>query len=160
MGVSVGQPVPDFSAAATGDRTVRLSDLRGCRVVLYFYPKDHTPGCTVEGQRFRDLHDRFVASNVVIFGVSRDSLRSHETFRAKHGLPFHLIADSDETLCELFEVLKLKKLYGKESIGVERSTFLIDESGVLRREWRKVKVDGHAEAVLAAVEAGAETLRQ
>jgi len=152
MSVTVGQPVPDFSAAATGDRTVRLSDLRGRRVVLYFYPRDHTPGCTVEGQQFRDLHDRFAAANVVIFGASRDSLRSHENFRAKHGFPFHLIADADETLCELFEVLKLKKLYGKESIGVERGTFLIDETGVLRREWRKVKVDGHAEAVLAVVE--------
>lgn len=152
MSVSVGQPVPDFSAAATGDQTLRLSDLRGRRVVLYFYPRDHTPGCTVEGQQFRDLHDRFAAANAVIFGVSRDSLRSHENFRAKHGFPFHLIADTDETLCELFEVLKLKKLYGKESIGVERGTFLIDETGVLRREWRKVKVDGHAEAVLAAVE--------
>ena len=159
MSVSVGQPVPDFSAVATSDQTVRLSALRGRRVVLYFYPKDHTPGCTVEGQQFRDLHDRFAAANVAVFGVSRDSLRSHENFRAKHGFPFHLIADTDETLCELFEVLKLKKLYGKESIGVERSTFLIDETGVLRREWRKVKVDGHAEAVLAAVEAGMEAPR-
>ncbi|TVR62923.1 MAG: peroxiredoxin [Candidatus Competibacteraceae bacterium] len=156
MSVSVGQPVPDFSVTATGDRTVRLSALRGRRVVLYFYPKDHTPGCTVEGQQFRDLHDRFAALNVLVFGVSRDTLRSHENFRAKHGLPFHLLADTDETLCELFEVLKLKKLYGKESIGVERSTFLIDENGVLRREWRKVKADGHAETVLAAIEAGAE----
>jgi thioredoxin-dependent peroxiredoxin len=156
MSVSVGQPVPDFSVTATGDRTVRLSALRGRRVVLYFYPKDHTPGCTVEGQQFRDLHDRFAALNVLVFGVSRDTLRSHENFRAKHGFPFHLLADTDETLCELFEVLKLKKLYGKESIGVERSTFLIDENGVLRREWRKVKADGHAETVLAAIEAGAE----
>jgi thioredoxin-dependent peroxiredoxin len=156
MSISVGQPVPDFSVTATGDRTVRLSALRGRRVVLYFYPKDHTPGCTVEGQQFRDLHDRFAALNVLVFGVSRDTLRSHENFRAKHGFPFHLLADTDETLCELFEVLKLKKLYGKESISVERSTFLIDENGVLRREWRKVKVDGHAEAVLAAIEAGAE----
>jgi len=156
MSVSVGQPVPDFSVTATGDRTVRLSALRGRRVVLYFYPKDHTPGCTVEGQQFRDLHDRFAALNVLVFGVSRDTLRSHENFRAKHGFPFHLLADTDETLCELFEVLKLKKLYGKESIGVERSTFLIDENGVLLREWRKVKVDGHAETVLAAIEAGAE----
>jgi thioredoxin-dependent peroxiredoxin len=159
MSVSVGQPVPDFSAVATGDQTVRLSELRGHRVVLYFYPKDNTPGCTVEGQQFRDLHDQFAASNVAVFGVSRDSLRSHENFRAKHGLPFHLIADTDETLCKLFEVLKLKKLYGKESIGVERSTFLIDETGVLRREWRKVKVDGHAEAVLAAAEASTEARR-
>ncbi len=158
MSVSVGQPVPDFSVAATGGQTVRLSALRGRRVVLYFYPKDNTPGCTVEGQQFRDLHERFAASNGVIFGVSRDSLRSHENFRAKHGFPFHLIADTDETLCKLFEVLKLKKLYGKESIGVERSTFLIDENGVLRREWRKVKVDGHAETVLAAIKAGMEAL--
>lgn len=158
MSVSVGQPVPDFSVAATGDRTVRLSALRGRRVVLYFYPKDNTPGCTVEGQQFRDLHERFAASNGVIFGVSRDSLRSHENFRAKHGFPFHLIADTDETLCKLFDVLKLKKLYGKESIGVERSTFLIDENSVLRREWRKVKVDGHAETVLAAIKAGMEAL--
>ena len=157
MSVAVGQPVPDFSVAATGDQIVRLSDLRGRPVVLYFYPKDNTPGCTVEGQQFRDLHDQFAASNVAVFGVSRDSLRSHENFRAKHGFPFHLIADADEALCKLFEVLKLKKLYGKESIGVERSTFLIDENGVLRREWRKVKVDGHAKTVLAAVEAGAET---
>ena len=132
MSVSLGQTVPDFSASATDGLTVRLSELRGRRVVLYFYPKDNTPGCTVEGQQFRDLHDRF---------------------RAKHGFPFHLISDSDKSLCALFDVIKLKKLYGKESLGVERSTFLIDAAGVLRREWRKVKVDGHAEKVLAAVEA-------
>ena len=153
MSVSLGQPVPDFSTSATDGLTVRLSELRGRRVVLYFYPKDNTPGCTVEGQQFRDLHDRFTASNAVVFGVSRDSLPSHDRFRAKHGFPFHLISDSDESLCALFDVIKLKKLYGKESLGVERSTFLIDAAGVLRREWRKVKVDGHAEKVLAAVEA-------
>ena len=153
MSVSVDQPVPDFSAAATGGRTVRLSELRGRRVVLYFYPKDNTPGCTVEGQQFRDLHQRFAALNAVVLGASRDSLRSHENFCAKYDFPFPLLADADETLCRLFDVLKLKKLYGRESLGVERSTFLIDANGMLRREWRKVKVDGHAAEVLAAVEA-------
>jgi peroxiredoxin Q/BCP len=153
MSVSVGQTVPDFSAAATGDQTVRLSEFRGRWVVLYFYPRDSTPGCTAEGQQFRDLYDRFAAANAVIFGVSRDSLRSHENFRAKHGFPFPLLADVDESLCHLFDVLKQKKLYGRESLGVERSTFLLDETGVLRREWRKVKAEGHAAEVLAAIEA-------
>lgn len=152
-GISVGQAVPDFSAAATGDRIVRLAELRGQRLALYFYPRDNTPGCTVEGQQFRDLHPQFAALNTVIFGVSRDSVSSHEKFRSKHNFPFDLIADTDETLCGLFDVIKLKKNYGKEALGVERSTFLIDESGVLRREWRKVKTDGHAAVVLAAVEA-------
>jgi peroxiredoxin Q/BCP len=153
MNLSVGQPVPDFSAAATGAQTMRLADLRGRRLVLYFYPKDNTPGCTIEGQQFRDLHECFAGLNTVVFGVSRDSMRSHENFRAKQGFPFDLISDADETLCQLFEVIKLKKNYGKEALGVERSTFLIDENGVLRREWRKVKTDGHAAVVLAAVEA-------
>lgn len=153
MSVSVGRAVPDFSAAATGDRTVCLPELRGRPVVLYFYPKDNTPGCAAEGQQFRDLHERFAALNAAVFGVSRDKLRSHENFRAKHGFPFPLLADVDETLCRLFDVIKLKRNYGKEALGVERSTFLIDANGVLRREWRKVKVDGHAAAVLAAVEA-------
>lgn len=151
MSISLGQPVPDFSAAATGGLTITLSELRGSPVVLYFYPKDNTPGCTNEGQQFRDLHGQFAALNTVVFGVSRDSMPSHERFRAKHGLPFHLITDSDQALCTLFNVIKLKKFYGKESLGVERSTFLIDSMGVLRGEWRKVKVDGHAQAVLAAV---------
>ncbi len=152
-GISVGQAVPDFSAVATSDRIVRLAELRGQRLVLYFYPRDNTPGCTVEGQQFRDLHPQFAALNTVIFGVSRDSVSSHEKFRAKQSFPFDLIADTDETLCHLFDVIKLKKNYGKEALGVERSTFLIDESGVLWREWRKVKTDGHAAVVLAAVEA-------
>ena len=152
-GISAGQTVPDFSAVATGDRIIQLSELRGQRLVLYFYPRDNTPGCTVEGQQFRNLHPQFAAMNTVIFGVSRDSVSSHEKFRAKQGFPFDLIADMDETLCRLFDVIKLKKNYGKEALGVERSTFLIDESGVLRREWRKVKTDGHAAVVLAAVEA-------
>lgn len=153
MSVSVGQAVPDFSAAATGDRTVCLPELRGRPVVLYFYPRDNTPGCAAEGQQFRDLHERFAALNAAVFGVSRDGLRSHENFRAKHGFPFPLLADVDETLCRLFDVIKLKRNYGKEALGVERSTFLIDADGVLRREWRKVKIDGHAAEVLAAVEA-------
>ena len=153
MSVTVGQLVPDFSAVATSDRIIRLSELRGQRLALYFYPKDNTPGCTVEGRQFRDLHECFTRLNTVVFGVSRDSARSHENFRVKQGFPFDLIADSDEALCRLFDVIKLKKNYGKEALGVERSTFLIDENGVLRREWRKVKTDGHAAAVLAAVDA-------
>lgn len=153
MSVSVGQVVADFSAAATGERSIRLAELRGSRVVLYFYPKDNTPGCTTESQQFRDLYERFAALNTVILGVSRDSVRSHENFRAKHAFPFPLLADPDETLCRLFDVIKLKKNYGKEFLGVERSTFLIDAEGVLRQEWRKVKADGHAAQVLAAVEA-------
>ncbi|MGB2682831.1 MAG: peroxiredoxin [Candidatus Competibacter sp.] len=160
MSVSLGQPVPDFNAPATGGLTVRLSELRGRRVVLYFYPKHQTPGCTVESQQFRDLHDRFSALDAVVFGVSRDSLRSHDQFRAKHRLPFELIADTDETLCQLFGVIKLKKLYGKESLGVERSTFLIDGEGILRGEWRKVRVEGHAGRVLSAVAALADVAFQ
>ncbi|QQS55348.1 MAG: peroxiredoxin [Candidatus Competibacteraceae bacterium] len=152
MSVTVGQPVPDFSAVATGDRIVRLSELRGHLVILYFYPKDNTSGCTLEGQQFRDLHDRFTALNAVVFGASRDSLRSHDRFRAQQNFPFHLIADTDQTLCQLFGVLQPKKMYGKDVVGVQRSTFLIDSEGVPRREWRKVKPDGHAAEVLAAVE--------
>lgn len=147
----LGSPVADFSAPATGDKTVRLSDFKGKNVVLYFYPKDNTPGCTTEGQQFRDFHDEFKALNTVILGVSRDSLRAHENFKAKQAFPFDLIADTDETLCKQFDVIKLKKMYGKESLGVERSTFLIDKQGVLRKEWRKVKVNGHVEQVLDAV---------
>ncbi len=146
------QPVHDFQAPATGDQTVTLSDFRGRNtVVLYFYPKDNTPGCTTEGQDFRDLHDQFGDLDTVIFGVSRDGLKAHENFRAKHGFPFHLISDKDEAVCSLFNVIKPKKLYGKEYMGVDRSTFLIDKEGRLRREWRGVKVPGHAEEVLQAV---------
>ncbi|WP_328189282.1 peroxiredoxin [Marinobacter sp. OP 3.4] len=146
------QPVADFEAPATGDQTIRLSDFRGRNpVVIYFYPKDNTPGCTTEGQDFRDLHDQFQALDAVILGVSRDGLKAHENFRAKHDFPFHLISDKDETVCSLFDVIKLKKLYGKEYMGIDRSTFLIDKEGRLRREWRGVKVKGHAEEVLEAV---------
>lgn len=143
--------VKDFKADATGDQTVRLKDLRGQNVVLYFYPKDSTPGCTQEGQDFRDLHAKFRRQKTVIFGVSRDSLKSHEKFKEKQQFPFELISDPEEALCRQFDVIKEKKLYGRTFMGVERSTFLIDKDGKLRAEWRKVKVKGHAEEVLEAV---------
>lgn len=143
--------VGDFKCAATGDETVQLKALRGKKVVLYFYPKDSTPGCTTEGQEFRDLHAKFKRQNAVIFGVSRDSIASHEKFKAKHKFPFELLSDPDEKLCKQFDVIKEKTLYGRKFMGVERSTFLIDEKGKLCEEWRKVKVKGHAAAVLDAV---------
>ena len=149
--VELNHTVPAFEAPATGDQTVQLSALRGKHVVLYFYPKDNTPGCTPEGQNFRDRMDQFEALDTVIFGISRDGLRAHENFRAKHEFPFHLISDKDETLCKLFDVIRLKKLYGKEYMGIDRSTFLIDRHGILRKEWRGVKVNGHADEVLDAV---------
>lgn len=145
--------INDFTAQATSNQEVSLGSLRGQQVVIYFYPKDHTPGCTTEGQEFRDAHSQFAAANTVIFGVSRDSLRTHENFKAKHGFPFELISDSDEELCRLFDVIKLKKLYGKEHMGIERSTFLFDANGQLQRSWRKVKVAGHVSEVLAAAQA-------
>lgn len=148
MSLCIGQPVPNFSILATGEHTLQFSEFRGHWVVLYFYPKDNTPGCTTEAQQFRDLYDRFRALNTLIFGVSADSLRSHERFRDAQQLPFHLIADTDHALCQLFAVFKLKKAYGKETMGIERSSFLIDPTGILRQEWRKVKVAGHASAVL------------
>ena len=148
--IEVNQPVTDFEVAATGDQTIRLSDFRGRNVVLYFYPKDNTPGCTTEGQDFRDRMAEFEACDTVILGASRDGLKAHENFRAKHGFPFHLISDKDEALCNLFEVIKLKKLYGKEYLGIDRSTFLIDRDGILRRQWRGVKIKGHADEVLEA----------
>ena len=147
----IDQPVPDFTVPATGGKTVSLADFRGQTVVLYFYPKDSTPGCTTEAQQFRDLHAAFQKAGngaCVIFGVSRDSLRSHENFKAKQNLPFDLIADTDEQLCTLFSVIKEKKLYGRQVRGIERSTFDIDGNCVLRREWRGVKVPGHAQDVL------------
>ena len=153
MSVTVGEAVADFSAEATGGQRVTLSALAGRQVVLYFYPKDSTPGCTTQGQGFRDSHDAFLAANTLVFGVSRDGMKSHENFKAKQGFPFELISDKDEALCQLFDVIKLKKLYGKEYLGVDRSTFLIDRNGVLRQEWRGVKVPGHVDAVLAAAQA-------
>lgn len=153
MAVELGQPVATFQAQATGGLQVDLGALKGEQVVLYFYPKDNTPGCTTEGQDFRDRHDAFRAVNTQVFGVSRDSLKTHENFKNKQGFPFELISDQDEQLCQLFEVIKLKKLYGKEYLGIDRSTFLIDRNGVLRQQWRGVKVPGHAEAVLQAARA-------
>lgn len=143
----------NFTAQATSDTTVSLADLAGKQVVIYFYPKDSTPGCTTEGRDFRDLHPEFIANNTVIFGVSRDSLRSHENFKAKQGFPFELISDSDETLCKLFDVIKEKNMFGVKKLGIERSTFLLDTQGNIAKEWRKVKVDGHAAEVLEAAKA-------
>lgn len=153
MAVSLDQPVADFSAAATSGQQVSLSALKGQQVVIYFYPKDSTPGCTTEGQDFRDQHAAFQAANTVVFGVSRDGMKSHENFKCKQAFPFELISDKDEALCQLFDVIKLKKLYGKEYLGIDRSTFLIDAQGVLRQEWRGVKVPGHVDEVLAAAQA-------
>ncbi|SDS74285.1 peroxiredoxin [Pseudomonas oryzae] len=153
MPVAIDSPVADFQVQATSGQQVTLSALRGQQVVLYFYPKDSTPGCTTEGQNFRDLHGEFAAANTLIFGVSRDGLKSHENFKCKQAFPFELISDADEQLCQLFDVIKLKKLYGKEYLGIDRSTFLIDKDGVLRQEWRGVKVPGHVEAVLDAARA-------
>lgn len=152
MSVTIDQPVPDFTAQATNGQSVNLETLKGTKLVIYFYPKDNTPGCTTQGQDFRDLHADFVAANTLILGVSKDSLRSHENFKAKQNFPFELISDSDETLCRLFDVIKLKQMYGKEYEGIERSTFLIDQHGVLRREWRQVKVKGHVAEVLQAAQ--------
>ena len=153
MAVELDQPLPPFQVSATSGREISPESLAGQQVVLYFYPKDNTPGCTTEGGDFRDRHAAFLAANTQVFGVSRDSLKTHENFRAKQGLPFELISDKDEALCHLFAVIKLKKLYGKEYLGVDRSTFLIDRNGVLRQQWRGVKVPGHAEAVLQAAQA-------
>jgi peroxiredoxin Q/BCP len=156
MTIALDQPVTDFQAQATSGQQVALSALKGQQVVIYFYPKDSTPGCTTEGQGFRDQYAEFQAANTQIFGVSRDSLKAHENFKAKQQFPFELISDADEALCQLFAVIKLKKLYGKEYLGIERSTFLLDTAGVLRQEWRGVKVPGHVDTVLAA----AQTLQQ
>ncbi|MGH8381093.1 peroxiredoxin [Pseudomonas sp.] len=153
MAVELDQPVADFQALATSGQSVSLAELKGKQVVIYFYPKDSTPGCTTEGQGFRDQHEAFEAANTVVFGVSRDGIKSHENFKAKQAFPFELISDKDETLCQLFDVIKLKKLYGKEYLGVDRSTFLIDKNGILRKAWRGVKVPGHVDAVLAEAQA-------
>lgn len=152
MSVTLGQPVPDFTAQATSSTAVKLSELKGHKVVLFFYPKDNTPGCTSEGQAFRDLYEQFRASDTQVFGVSKDDLKTHENFRTKHDFPFELISDEDETLCKLFDVIKLKQMYGKEYMGIERSTFLIDSSGILQHEWRKVRIKGHVEDVLQAAQ--------
>ena len=140
--------VPDFSAPATGGKTIRLSQLKGKSVVLYFYPRDNTPGCTDEGRQFAEHYAAFQKSGCEIFGISRDSMRSHENFKAKMDFPFDLISDEDEQVCNMFGVMKMKNMYGKQVRGIERSTFVIDASGVVRREWRGVKVPGHAIEVL------------
>ena len=140
--------IPEFQLPATGGQPFSLAAVRGKTLILYFYPKDSTPGCTTEAQQFRDLHEEFLQAGCVIAGVSRDSVKSHENFKAKQNLPFELISDADETLCTQFAVIKEKKLYGKLVRGVERSTFVIDGQGVLRHEWRGVKAPGHAQEVL------------
>jgi peroxiredoxin Q/BCP len=149
----LGLEVPDFSLPATSGKTFRLAELRGQPLVIYFYPKDSTPGCTSEAGQFRDLHADFVRAGGSVWGVSRDSLKSHEGFKAKLGLPFELLCDADELACALFAVIKMKNMYGKQVRGIERSTFLVDPRGQLAREWRGVKVDGHAAEVLAALQA-------
>lgn len=149
--VQVGQAVPDFTLPASSGKDVSLSDFRGKKVVLYFYPKDMTPGCTTESCDFRDYNGQFEQLNTVVIGISPDDLKSHAKFIEKHGLPFLLLSDTEHKVCELFGVWKEKNLYGKKHMGVERSTFLIDEEGKLLREWRKVKVNGHVEEVLEAV---------
>lgn len=146
--VAVGKKLPAFSGEATGGPPIALKDLKGQKFVLYFYPRDNTPGCTVESKDFRDLYPKFRRKKVQVIGISRDNLRSHDRFKEKFGFPFELIADPDETICNLFGVMKDKNMYGKKVRGIERSTFLVDENGVLLREWRKVKVDGHAQEVL------------
>ena len=151
--LAVGSKVADFSAEATGGKTLSLADLAGRKVVIYFYPKDNTPGCTTEGQDFAAAHARFKRAGAMVLGVSRDSLKSHENFRAKYDFPFDLISDPQETLCRAFDVIREKNMYGRKVLGVERSTFLIDGEGVLRQEWRGVKVKGHVDEVLAAVKA-------
>ncbi len=151
--VTVGNTIDNFTVEATSGKTFSLADLKGQKLVLYFYPKDSTPGCTTEGQNFRDLHDQFAEQNTLIFGISRDSLKSHENFKTKQCFPFELISDPEEQLCHRFDVIKEKNMYGKKRMGVERSTFIIDEQGVLRHEWRKVKVKGHVQEVLETVKA-------
>jgi len=144
----LNEPVPDFEVPATGGATFRLSSRQGKPLVIYFYPKDNTPGCTNEGLQFRELYPRFSGLGFEIYGVSRDSIKSHENFKSKMNFPFELLSDADETACKLFDVIKMKNMYGKKVRGIERSTFVIDAAGVLRREWRGVKVPGHAAEVL------------
>ena len=147
----LGQNVPDFSLPATGGDTFQLSAQQGHPVVVYFYPKDNTPGCTNESIAFRDLHAQFSKLKATIVGISRDSLKSHENFKAKFEFPFELLSDADETVCKAFGVIKMKNMYGKKVRGIERSTFVIDGAGKLAKEWRGVKVPGHAEEVLEFV---------
>jgi peroxiredoxin Q/BCP len=148
--VSIGKKVANFSLPATGDKNLSLEDFKGQKLVIYFYPKDNTPGCTLEGQNFRDLYAEFRKAGTGILGVSRDGLKAHENFKAKQEFPFDLLSDTEEKLCRQFDVIHEKNMYGRKVMGVVRSTFLIDTEGVLRQEWRKVRVKGHAEEVLEA----------
>ena len=152
MRLEPGAAAPFFSRTDQDGTTVTLDDYAGHRLVIYFYPKDNTPGCTSEGQDFRDLYPEFAGENTMIFGVSRDGLKSHENFKAKQGFPFELLSDKDESLGQQFDVIKLKKNYGREYLGLDRSTFLIDSEGKLVREWRSVRVKGHVEDVLQAAQ--------
>lgn len=147
----LNQAAPEFELPSTGGKTFKLSDHLGKNLVIYFYPKDATPGCTSQGQQFRDAYADFQAVNTEIVGISRDSLKSHENFKAKFNFPFELLADTEEIACKLFDVIKMKNMYGKQVRGIERSTFVINSKGVLVREWRKVKVDGHASVVLDSI---------
>jgi peroxiredoxin Q/BCP len=149
--VKLNKKVPAFDLPATGDKNIKLSTLKGKKVIIYFYPKDSTPGCTTEGQDFAANHAKFKRLDTVVLGVSRDSVASHEKFRAKYNFPFDLLSDSDEKACGIFAVIKEKNMYGRKVMGIERSSFLIDDKGKLRREWRKVKVKGHVDDVLSAV---------
>lgn len=149
--VCVGKRVENFTLPATGDQNLSLTDFKGRILIIYFYPKDNTSGCTREGQDFRDLYAQFTAAGADILGVSRDSVKTHENFRNKHEFPFHLLSDSEESLCKQFDIIHEKTLYGRKYMGIVRSTFLIDGDGVLQQEWRKVRVPGHAQAVLEAV---------
>ena len=149
--VSVGTRVENFNLPATGDQILSLNDFSGRSLIIYFYPKDNTPGCTREGQDFRDLYNQFKTAGADIIGVSRDSVKTHSNFKSKHEFPFHLLSDKEENLCKQFDVIHEKNLYGRKYMGIVRSTFLIDAEGVLRQEWRKVRVPDHAQAVLNAL---------
>lgn len=154
---AIGKSAPNFSLPATGDKTLQIKDFKGQHLVLYFYPRDSTPGCTLEAQQFRDHFANFKKLNTVILGISRDSMRSHENFKAREAFEFDLLSDAEEIACKAYDVIKEKNMYGKKVLGIERSTFLIDKKGVLRQEWRKVKVPGHVHEVLEAVRALAES---
>ncbi len=153
MSLHIGDPIPDLSLPATSGKTIGLRECQGKLLVLYFYPRDNTPGCIQEGIDFRDQYPAFQAAGADILGVSRDTVRKHENFKAKYEFPFELLADSEEILCAAFDIVKAKTLFGKPVRGIVRSTFLFDKDGVLRQEWRKVKIDGHVAEVLAAVKA-------
>lgn len=150
--MTLNKPVTDFELPATSDLNFKLSDYLGKNLIIYFYPKDSTPGCTTQGMQFRDFYDAFQSANTEIFGISRDSLKSHENFKAKFSFPFELLSDAEEKACQLFDVIKMKNMYGKQVRGIERSTFIINTDGVLIQEWRKVKVKGHVEEVLAYIQ--------